>query len=50
MDQAGRGEILLYETEDGQSKIDVKMVNDTVWRLTRWRNCSRGISPQFQDT
>lgn len=31
MDQAGRGEILLYETEDGQSKIDVKMVNDTVW-------------------
>jgi hypothetical protein len=25
------GEILLYQTEDGQSRIDVRLVNETVW-------------------
>jgi len=27
----GKGEILLYTTPDGQTKIDVTLVNDTVW-------------------
>src|ERR1035437_6400073 len=25
------GEILLYQTEDGRSRIDVRLVNETVW-------------------
>jgi hypothetical protein len=25
------GEIILYQTEDGQSRIDVRLVNETVW-------------------
>lgn len=25
------GEILLYQTEDGRSRIDVRLVNDTIW-------------------
>jgi hypothetical protein len=25
------GEILLYQTEDGQTKIDVRLVNETIW-------------------
>ncbi len=24
-------EILIYQTEDGQTKIDVRMENETVW-------------------
>ena len=27
----GKGDILLYTTPDGQTKIDVTLVNDTVW-------------------
>lgn len=26
------GEILLYQTEDGRSRIEVRMLADTVWR------------------
>ena len=25
------GEILLFQTEDGQTRIDVRLVNETVW-------------------
>ncbi len=25
------GEILLYQTEDGRSRIDVRLVNDIIW-------------------
>jgi len=25
------GEVLLYQTEDGSTRIDVQLVNDTVW-------------------
>ena len=28
---SGGGNILLYQTEDGQSKIEVTLSNDTVW-------------------
>ena len=28
---SGSGNILLYQTEDGQSKIEVTLSNDTVW-------------------
>ena len=33
-------EIIMYQTEDGLTKIDVRMENETVW-LTRhrWQNC-----------
>lgn len=26
-----KGELIIYQTEDGQTKIDVRMDNDTVW-------------------
>ena len=26
-----RGEIIIYQTEDGQTKIDVTMQDETVW-------------------
>ena len=26
-----KGEIIIYQTEDGLSKIDVKIENETVW-------------------
>ena len=26
-----KGEIIIYQTEDGLSKIDVKVENETVW-------------------
>ena len=30
-DVNNRGEIILYQTEDGQTQIDVKLENETVW-------------------
>ena len=27
----GRGEVILYQTEDGQTQMDVKLENETVW-------------------
>ena len=27
----GRGEILIYQTEDGRAALDVKLENETVW-------------------
>jgi len=31
MEENKKGEILLYQTADGQSKIEVALVKDTVW-------------------
>ena len=28
---SNRGEIIIYQTEDGLTKIDVSMQNETVW-------------------
>ena len=25
------GDIIIYQTEDGQTQVDVRMENDTVW-------------------
>ena len=36
--QEGMGEILIYQTEDGQTVLDVKLENDTVW-LTQSQLC-----------
>lgn len=33
-----RSEIIIYQTEDGQTKIDVKFVDETVW-LTQAQLC-----------
>lgn len=45
------GEIIIYQTEDGLTKITVNMKNETVGcRLNRWRSCFREINRQFQDT
>ena len=30
-DVNNKGEIILYQTEDGQTQIDVKLENETVW-------------------
>ena len=31
MDQPDKGQIILYQTQDGESKIEVTLANDTVW-------------------
>ena len=36
--QAGRGEILIYQTKDGKAVLDVKLENETVW-LTQSQLC-----------
>ena len=30
-DSFGKGEVILYQTEDGQTQLDVKLENETVW-------------------
>ena len=30
-DVQSRGEVILYQTEDGQTQLDVKLENETVW-------------------
>ncbi len=34
MEELNKGNILLYQTEDGESKIEVTLANDTVWLTT----------------
>ena len=36
------GEILIYQTEDGLTKLDVRMEDETVW-LTQDRSGEAGI-------
>ena len=31
MEQAPRGELLLYQTEDGQTRVEVHLDGETVW-------------------
>ncbi len=31
IEEKGRGGIVLYQTEDGKTRLDVKLENDTVW-------------------
>ncbi|MFM9117372.1 MAG: hydroxyacid dehydrogenase, partial [Planctomycetota bacterium] len=38
------GEFFLYQTEDGQSRIDVRMADETVWLS------QKGIADLFQTT
>lgn len=36
-----RGEMVIYQTEDGITRIDVKIEDETVWRTQqRMQNCS----------
>lgn len=38
-----QGEIVIYQSETGDTKIDVHFVDETVWLTQQqmWRNCSR---------
>ncbi len=29
--EAGRGEILLYQTDDGQTRVECRFQDDTIW-------------------
>ena len=41
-DKAPSTQILLYQTEDRHTRIEVRLENETVWlNQLRWRNCSR---------
>ena len=31
MESQDKGQIILYQTQDGESKIEVTLVNETVW-------------------
>ena len=36
--------ILIYQTEDGQTQVDVRMENDTVWLTqAQWPSCFKRI-------
>ena len=37
-----RGNIVIYQTKDGKTSIDVKLEDETVW-LTQAQNCFRRI-------
>lgn len=46
-----KGNILLYQTEDGQTKIEVTLTNDTVWLTTDlMAELFNATSPPFQNT
>ena len=55
--QPNNGSIILYQTEDGKSRIEVTLCNDTVWltadqmaeQPTRWQSCSKETNLPFQD-
>ena len=32
------GDIIIYQTDDGLTKIDVKVENETVWFNNKWQN------------
>ncbi len=34
-------QIIIYQTEDGQTQVDVRLENETVW-LTQLRECDGG--------
>ena len=46
-----KGQILLYKTPDGESRIEVRLQNETVWlTLIRWRNCFNVTNRPSPDT
>ena len=47
-EQQNNGNIILYQTEDGKSRIEVTLCNDTVW-LTADQMISRHIKNVFED-
>ena len=45
-----KGQFLLYQTPDGDSQIEVKLQNDTVWlSLDQRQSCFNVISPLSHD-
>ena len=39
--------IVIYQTEDGQTQIDVRLENETVWLTQlRWLSCLKLTEPQ----
>ena len=42
-----KGQFILYQTADGESKIEVTLVNDTVWltidQMTELFQCNKSI-------
>ena len=37
-----RGNIVIYQTKDGKTSIDVKLEDETVWLTqAQWQNCSK---------
>ena len=61
-EEMNKGSIILYQTPDGQSKIEVTLSNDTVWltadqmaelfqrNKSTISNCSNATNPPFQGT
>lgn len=52
--QAGQGrkakisKVMIYETEDGQTKVQVKIEDETVWLTqARWRSCLKNQNLQL---
>lgn len=45
-EQPNNGNIILYQTEDGKSRIEVTLCNDTVWltadHFKTYKECIRG--------
>ena len=45
--EENKGQILLYQTVDGESRIEVTLCNDTVWlTLDKWQNYFSRISKE----
>ena len=42
-------QILLYQTLDGESRIDVRLQGETALALTKWQSYFSVISPLFPD-
>lgn len=46
----GKGEIVIYQAQDGQASIDVRLENDTVWlRLEQLLSYLTGTVPSLLD-
>lgn len=45
-----KGQIILYQTVDEESKIEVTLANETVWlKSTKCRSCSNAINLLYPD-
>lgn len=46
--EENKGQILLYQTVDGESRIEVTLCNNTVWlTLDQWQNYFNGTNQRF---